>query len=142
MPNPDPNSLTRVRAVAHAAVAHARDRLRVIDVSTPRPAQPPTTGISAPSPDGNDTVEALYRELAMHRAHQARTQLGGLLDSPDRLLAQSARALEDAAGALQHAAATQAPSGERTADQLDLQADGLLTVAACFEAAADLQRRH
>jgi hypothetical protein len=141
MPNPDPTFLTRVRAVTHAAVAHARDRLRVSDVPTPRSGPAPTANVYARTPDGSDTVEALYRELAAYQAHQARTQLGGLLDHPDRLLAESANALEDAAGALQHAA-VYAPAGGRMADELDLQADGLLTVAASLEAAADLQRRH
>src|SRR4051794_36736246 len=82
MPNPVPAFLPRVRTVAHAAIALARDRLRIIDGATRRPAQPPSASVRAHTTDGTGTVEALYRELPAHRARESRMQLGALLDHP------------------------------------------------------------
>ena len=81
-------------------------------------------------------LEDLYRELAAHRARDARTALARERDR-SRLFAQSAAALEEAAGVLRHAAA----AGVRaTGRRLDEHAAGLEAAAARFELAADITR--
>ena len=87
-------------------------------------------------PRGGLALEDLYRELAAHRSRDARTALAGERDR-SRLFAQSAAALEEAAGVLHHAAAT----GLRTTGRrLDEHAAGLEAAAARFELAADITR--
>jgi hypothetical protein len=85
-------------------------------------------------------VHDLYRELAALRAARARATLSA---APSRgaAFAQSAAALEDAAGALSHAVATGAAPDGTAAHELDAQADELISAAARFEAAADVARR-
>jgi len=84
-------------------------------------------------------VEDLYRELAAHRAHDMRAALAGELDA-ERLFAQSAAALEDAAGVLHHTAATNVSPDGAASRQLDAHAAGLEAAAARFEIAADITR--
>jgi hypothetical protein len=92
--------------------------------------------------DGDTTprsVEGLYQQLAAERAGRARaalareTTVGGLF-------AQSAVALEDAAGALLHAAYTFMSLEGPLPGLFAEQAGALLAVAARFEEAADLTR--
>ncbi len=92
---------------------------------------------AASTPDTG--VEDLYRELAGHRAAQARA---ALCAAPSRgaAFAQSAAALEDAAGALLLAAATGAGLDGTAAHELEAQADALVSAAARFEATADRAR--
>jgi hypothetical protein len=85
------------------------------------------------------SVEGLYQQLACERAGQARATLAREV-SVERLLTQSAAALEDAAAVLIHAAtafiAIEGPLPGLFAEQ----AGALLAVAARFEEAADLSR--
>jgi hypothetical protein len=97
--------------------------------------------MSATGTSGPDGVEELYRQLATHRAEQAHTALSGLATQPDRLFAQSAGALEDAAGVLRHAAATYVQPDSSAAREMEAHAAGLVSVASRFEAAADLARQ-
>jgi len=97
--------------------------------------------MSTISTGGPDGVEELYRQLATHRAEQAHAALGALLGQPERLFAQSASALEDAAGVLRHAAATYVPPDSPAAREMEANATGLVNVASRFEAAADLARQ-
>jgi hypothetical protein len=85
---------------------------------------------------GGLALEDLYRELAAHRAHDARTALAREPDR-SRLFAQSAAALEEAAGVLHHAAAAGLSKARRP---LDAHAAGLEAAAARFELAADITR--
>ena len=89
-----------------------------------------------PGPRDQLALEDLYRELAAHRAHDARTALAGEPDR-SRLFAQSAPALEEAAGVLHHAAAAGLGKARRP---LDEHAAGLEAAAARFELAADIAR--
>jgi hypothetical protein len=86
---------------------------------------------------GGIGLEDLYRELAAHRAGDMRTALAGERD-PARLFAQSAAALEDAAGVLHHTAATYTRPRGAASRQLDAHAAGLEAAAARFEIAADI----
>jgi hypothetical protein len=97
--------------------------------------------MSATSTGGPDGVEELYRQLAAHRAEQAHAALISLVPEPERLFAQSANALEDAAGVLRHAAATYVKPGSAAAREMEAHAAGLVNVASRFEAAADLSRQ-
>jgi hypothetical protein len=85
------------------------------------------------------SVEGLYQQLACERAGRARAALVREV-SVERLFAESAAALEDAAGVLIHAgtafAATKGPLPGMFAEE----AGRLLAVAARFEEAADLSR--
>ena len=92
--------------------------------------------------DGDTTprsVEGLYQQLAAERAGRTRaalareTTVGGLFT-------QSAVALEDAAGALLHAAYTFMSLEGPLPGLFAEQAGALLAVAARFEEAADLTR--
>ena len=84
-------------------------------------------------------VEGLYEQLACQRAGRARAVLAQQVNI-GRLFAESAAALEDAAGVLLHAAtaflAIEGPLPGLFAEQ----AGALLAVAARFEEAADLSR--
>jgi hypothetical protein len=92
------------------------------------------------NPDGTPpSVVGLYQQLAAERAGQARaararerTVVG--------VLAQSAAALEDAAGTLLHAAYTFIALDGPLPGLFAEQAGALLAVAARFEEAADLTR--
>jgi len=85
------------------------------------------------------SVEALYQRLACKRAGHAQAALAQQL-SVERVFAESAQALEDAAGVLLHAGtafiAVEGPLPGLFAEQ----AGTLLAVAARFEEAADLSR--
>jgi hypothetical protein len=91
------------------------------------------------SAEGELRVVDLYARLAAGRAVSA---LGALERSgrADRLLAQSAQALEDAAGALTLASDMYARRGEAFSHLLREQARALVALAAQFEQAADLAR--
>lgn len=85
------------------------------------------------------SVEGLYQQLACQRAGRAQAALAQEV-SVERLFAESAQALEDAAAVLLHAGtafiAIDGPLPEMFAEQ----AGQLLAVAGRFEEAADLRR--
>ena len=85
------------------------------------------------------SVEALYQQLACERAGRARATLAQQV-SVERLFAESAAALEDAAGALLHAATAFIAMDGPLPGLFAEQAGALLAVAARFEEAADLSR--
>jgi DNA-binding response OmpR family regulator len=85
------------------------------------------------------SVEGLYEQLAAERAGQARAALARER-TVERLFAQSAVALEDAAGTLLHVAATFMALDGPLPGLFAEQAGALLAVAARFEEAADLTR--
>ena len=85
------------------------------------------------------SVVALYQQLARERAGRARAALARER-TVERLFAQSAAALEDAAGALLHAATTFIALDGPLPGLFAEQAGALLAVAARFEEAADLTR--
>jgi hypothetical protein len=85
------------------------------------------------------SVEALYQQLACERAGRAREALACEL-TVERLLAQSAATLEDAAGVLLHAATAFVATERVLSGLFAEQAGALLAVAARFEEAADLSR--
>jgi|SRR5450432_3174050 hypothetical protein len=84
------------------------------------------------------SVVALYQQLAAERAGRAREAFAAGR-TVEELFAQSAGALEDAAGALLHAATFIALDGPLPGLFAE-QAGALLAVAARFEEAADLTR--
>jgi len=82
----------------------------------------------------------LYRELALHRVGEAIEALGA---SPsDRLAAQSADALEEAAAALACMTALYTSPGGRLDRCWQAQIDELIGAAASLEQLADSGRRH
>lgn len=85
------------------------------------------------------SVEGLYEQLACHRAGRVRTGLFREA-SMERLFADSAAALEDAAGVLLHAATAFTSIEGHLPGLFAEQAGALLAVAARFEEAADLSR--
>ena len=85
------------------------------------------------------SVEGLYEQLACQRAGQARALLARQV-SVERLFAESAAALEDAAGVLLHAATAFISIEGPLPGLFAEQAGALLAVAARFEEAADLSR--
>jgi hypothetical protein len=85
------------------------------------------------------SVEALYQQLACERAGRARSRLAQER-TVERLFAESAAALEDAAGVLLHAATTFIALEGPLPGLFAEQAGALLAVAARFEEAADLTR--
>lgn len=85
------------------------------------------------------SVGGLYEQLACERAGQARAALAREV-SVERLFAQSAAALEEAVGALLHAAVAFISVEGPLPGLLAEQAGALLAVAARFEEAADLSR--
>ena len=85
------------------------------------------------------SVVALYQQLAAERAGAARAALARE-HTVERLFALSAAALEDAAGALQHASVTFIALEGPLPGLFAEQAGALLAVAARFEEAADLSR--
>ena len=91
-------------------------------------------------PDGTPpSVVALYQQLATERAGLARAALARER-TVEGLFASSAAALEDAAGALLHAAYTFISLEGPLPGLFAEQAGALLAVAARFEEAADLTR--
>jgi hypothetical protein len=85
------------------------------------------------------SVVGLYQQLAVERAGVARAALARER-TVERLFAHSAAALEEAAGALLHAAATFIALDGPLPGLFSEQAGALLAVAARFEEAADLSR--
>jgi hypothetical protein len=85
------------------------------------------------------SVVALYQQLATQRAGMARAALASER-TVDGLFATSASALEQAAGALLHAAYTFIALPGPLPGLFAEQAGALLAVAARFEEAADLSR--
>ena len=91
-------------------------------------------------PEGTPrSVEGLYQQLASERAARARAALAGER-TVEGLFAQSAVALEQAAGTLLHAAYTFIALEGPLPGLFAEQAGALLAVAARFEEAADLTR--
>jgi hypothetical protein len=86
-----------------------------------------------------ERVPDLYEELALHRVGEAIDKLGG---SPtDRLAAQSAEALEEAAAALACTTALYTSPGGRLDRQWQTQIEQLIAAAASLEQLADFGRR-
>ena len=85
------------------------------------------------------SVEGLYRQLACQRAGQARAALVQQ-GNVERLLSESAQALEDAAAVLLHAATAFVAMDGALPGMFAEHAGALLAVAARFEEAADLSR--
>jgi hypothetical protein len=85
------------------------------------------------------SVERLYEQLACERAGRARAVLAQEV-SVERLFAESAAALEDAAAVLLHAATAFIASEGSLPGLSAEQAGALLAVAARFEEATDLSR--
>ena len=84
-------------------------------------------------------VPDLYQELALHRVGAAIDKLGA---SPtDRLAAQSAEALEEAAAALACMTALYTSPGGRLDRQWQAQIEQLIAAAASLEQLADFGRR-
>jgi hypothetical protein len=85
------------------------------------------------------SVGGLYEQLACERAGRTQAKLAREANV-ERLFADSAAALEEAAGALLHTAVTFIPLDGRLPELFAEQAGALLAVAARFEEAADLSR--
>ena len=85
------------------------------------------------------SVEGLYQQLAYQRAGRARAALAQQVNV-ERLFAESAAALEDAAAVLLHAATAFIAMDGPLPGVLYEQAGVLLALAARFEEAADLSR--
>jgi hypothetical protein len=85
------------------------------------------------------SVEGLYEQLACQRAGWARAVLAEQM-TVEGLFAESAAALEDAAGVLLHAATALVAVEGPLPGVFTEQAGALLAVAARFEEAADLSR--
>jgi hypothetical protein len=88
---------------------------------------------------GGESVESLYRQLACERASRALATLArerGL----ERLLAQSAQTLEDAAAVLLNTETALLGNSGSAPHALSKEAGALLALAAHFEQAADLAR--
>jgi hypothetical protein len=84
-------------------------------------------------------VKGLYEQLASQRADRARAVMAQQVNV-ERLLAESAAALENAAGVLLHVATAFVAVDGRLPGLFAEQAGALLAVAARFEEAADLSR--
>ena len=85
------------------------------------------------------SVEGLYEQLACRRASQARAVIARHVNV-ECVLAESAAALENAAGVLLHAATAFVAVDGRLPGMFAEHAGALLAVAARFEEAADLSR--
>ena len=90
-------------------------------------------------PDPSLHVADLYTRLAAERAVEARGALAHSA-SADELLAQSAQALEDAAGTLVMLSENYAEDRQEFSELIGQQARALVVLAAQFEQAADLAR--
>jgi hypothetical protein len=91
------------------------------------------------NPDQSLRVIHLYARLAAGRAVDAKGVLHASKDATE-LLAQSAKALEDAAGTLTMVSELYAGDRQAFAGALRQQVTALLLLAAQFEEAADLSR--
>jgi hypothetical protein len=89
--------------------------------------------VSAP-----DQVTDLYRELAIHRVQDAIDKLGRA--PSDRLAAQTAEVLEEAAAALACATAVYVTPGGRLDKRFHQQINDLIAAAASLEQLADFSR--
>ena len=85
-----------------------------------------------------DQVTDLYRELAIHRVQEAIDKLGRA--PSDRLAAQTAEVLEEAAAALACTTAVYATPGGRMDERLQQQINDLIAAAASLEQLADFGR--
>jgi hypothetical protein len=87
-----------------------------------------------------ERIPDLYQELALHRVGEAIDKLGG---SPtDRLAAQSADALEEAAAALACMTALYTSPGGRLDQRWQAQIEQLIGAAASLEQLADFGHHH
>ena len=85
-----------------------------------------------------DQVTDLYRELARHRVEEAIDRLGR---APlDRLVAQAAEVIEEAAGALACMTALYATPGGQVDQRWQEQINELIAAAASLEQLADFSR--
>ena len=92
------------------------------------------------APVSAERIGDLYRELALHRVGEAIEALGA---SPtDRLAAQSADALEEAAAALACMTALYTSPGGRLDRRWQAQIEQLIGAAASLEQLADFDRQH
>jgi hypothetical protein len=89
--------------------------------------------VSAP-----DQVTDLYSELAIHRVQEAIDKLGRA--PSDRLAAQTAEVLEEAAAALACTTAVYDTPGGRMDERLQQQINDLIAAAASLEQLADFSR--
>jgi hypothetical protein len=86
----------------------------------------------------SERLAELYRELALHRVQEAIDKLG---QTPtDRLAAQSAEALEEAAGALACITALYTRPGDTLDERFRDQIEQLVAAAASLEQLADFAR--
>jgi len=85
-----------------------------------------------------DQVTDLYRELARHRVEEAIDRLGRA--PMDRLVAQAAEVLEEAAGALACMTAVYATPGGLVDERWQQQINELIAAAASLEQLADFSR--
>ena len=85
-----------------------------------------------------DQVTDLYRELAIHRVQEAIDKLGRA--PSDRLAAQTAEVLEEAAAALACTTAVYVTPGGRLDERLHQQIGELIAAAASLEQLADFSR--
>jgi hypothetical protein len=86
-----------------------------------------------------ERIPDLYRELALHRVQEAVESLGAA--PTDRLAAQSAEALEEAAAALACVTALYTSPGGRLGRRWQAQIDQLIGAAASLEQLADFDRQ-
>jgi hypothetical protein len=90
-------------------------------------------------PDGQrGQVTDLYRELAIHRVQDAIDKLGRA--PSDRLAAQTAEVLEEAAAALACITAVYVTPGGRLDERFQQQISNLIAAAASLEQLADFSR--
>ncbi len=87
-----------------------------------------------------ERIGDLYRELALHRVGEAIEALGA--STTDRLAAQSADALEEAAAALACMTALYTSPGGRLDRRWQAQIEALIGAAASLEQLADSGRHH
>ena len=85
-----------------------------------------------------DQVTDLYRELAIHRVQEAIDKLGRT--PSDRLAAQTAEVLEEAAAALACTTAVYVTPGGRLDERFQHQINDLIAAAASLEQLADFSR--
>ena len=85
-----------------------------------------------------DQVTDLYRELARHRVEHAIDRLGRA--PMDRLVAQAAEVIEEAAGALACMTALYATPGGQVDQRWQEQTNDLIAAAASLEQLADFSR--
>ena len=89
------------------------------------------------APSGGQVTD-LYRELAIHRVQEAIDKLGRA--PTDRLAAQTAEVLEEAAAALACTTALYVSPGGRLDERFQQQITDLIAAAASLEQLADFSR--